>query len=165
MKRILTMFGTMAIASVVFGQAPAPVRLDEVRIVLHRSESALRKALKMPAVKLIPGETRAATRKEIIDEFERVVAVFRPQFRVTPRPFRTVPSAVEKANDAATAQKVNAMARFGLMAPVGPLAVGPQANLSLAQFGDEVGILFSQLSYLTHQPDPRWTPNIQRLDG
>jgi len=146
-------------------QAPAPVRLDEVRIVLHRSESALRKVLGMPSVKLVPGEKRTATRKEIIAEFQRVTDVFRPRFRMTPRPYRTRPSAVEKANDAATAKTVQGLARFGLMAPVGPLAVGPADHLTLAQFGDEVGILFSQLTFLTHQPDPRWTPNIQRLDG
>lgn len=160
-------FVSMLFATVASGgaQTEPPVRHDEMRIVLNRSENSLRKALGLPAQKLVPGEKRSATRKEIIAEFDRIVRDFRPHFRMTPRPMRTVPAAVEKANDAATAKQILDMARRGLIAPVGPLAVGPAESLTLAQFGDEVGILFSQLAFLTHQPDPRWSPNIQRLDG
>lgn len=141
---------------------PAPVRMDEVKIVLFRSESALRKALKMPPTKLVPGAKKTATRKEIIAEFQRVIEEFRPHFRMTPRPQRISASAIEKANDKATSDLIKKLAAGRFIGPVGPLATGPKDSLTLLQFGDEVGLLFSQISFLTHQQNPRWSPSLMR---
>lgn len=129
----------------------------EMSKALGRVQVALSKSSGV-AFKPIPaGSAKPATRKEIVKVLNDMFEAAKPKFVFTPRPYRTVDEPVLKANDPATAKTIKKLARFGAMAPVGPLAVGPKDGLTPEQFGDAVGMVVLQIAALTHTPSPKWT--------
>lgn len=160
MKRV---FAVVALLLSAFASAAVPVRHDEVIRAINTVENAMRRSLGMPQIKPAAGQKRAATRREVLAEIDRLFVVFKPQFRVTPRPYRTNFSAIEKAWKGDDAAVVKKLVRWGMIAPVGPLATGTGPNMDLRHFGDALGYAFLQIANLTNQPDPRWSPDLMPI--
>lgn len=141
----------------------SPVTLDEVRASFARLEAVLvkRHKVSIPATKL-PAGSSPATRAQIVGEIVRLFDALRPKFRFTPRPPRTYDAVIDARNDPALAKDLNRLIRFGMVAPVGPLATGPGPNLTPQQLGDALGFAFVQMGGMLHQPDPKWSPDISK---
>lgn len=129
----------------------------EMSKALGRVQVALTKSSGVTFKPVPEGTAKAATRKEIIKVLNDMFEAARPKFVITPRPYRTDDAPVVKANDAETAKTIKKLARYGAMAPVGPLAIGPKDGLTPEQFGDAVGMVVVQIAALTHTPSPKWT--------
>ena len=139
-----------------------PVTVAEANVVFDKVDAAIRKTLKMPVSKpTTGGESRAVTRQEVLAKLDALFEAYKPKFAYTPRPFRTEMAAVaEKNQDKATIDRIQKLARWGCIAPVGPLAVGPTDTLTMSQFGDALGYFMSQIAALTYYADPKWVPNL-----
>ena len=139
-----------------------PVTVAEANAVFDKVDAAIRKTLKMPSAKATAvGESKAVTRQEVLAKLDALFEAYKPKFAYTPRPFRTEMAAVaEKNQDKATIDRIQKLARWGCIAPVGPLAVGPTDTLTMSQFGDALGYFMSQIAALTYYADPKWVPNL-----
>lgn len=145
-------------------QAPsAPVTRDEVRATLTKIEGPLQRRLKVqfPKSTLAPG-VQPATRTEIVKEFMRLWKEAEKVFRFTPRPYEVYPEVLAQHNKGQMITDLTYLIRRGAVAPVGPLAWGPNQTISPREFGDALAMLTHQLSALAHDPSPKFTPNLQR---
>ena len=141
----------------------AQVTVGEANAVLDKVDAAVRKVLKMaPAEPATDKSKQPVTRAQVIAKLDALFESYRPSFQYTPRPFRTAPEVAAKFNpDPAVRAKIEKLARWGCIGPVGPLVTGPGETLSTAQFGEAVGYFISQVAALTYFADPKWVPTLQ----
>lgn len=150
----------VAVASMAWAE-DKPVSAKAAYRVMARHEAALAKLVKPVTPVAANGGDGPLSRTALILELERVFEQARPEFRWTPTYYRLVESAVTKSNpDPKVQAAVRKMARFGCIAPVGPLVVGPGDTLTPKQFGEALSLFTIRIAHLTHQPDPKWTPNL-----
>ncbi|MCH8978337.1 MAG: hypothetical protein IH945_03735 [Armatimonadetes bacterium] len=160
----------IALAAVCIGSSAfaqdAPVTVAEANAVFAKIDAAVRDVMKMkPADKGPVGEDRPITRAEVVQRMESIFQSMRPKFQFTPRPFRREPGVIKRFNaDPKTQEKMEMLVRWGFLAPVGPLVVGPADSVSIAVFGDAVGYYLSQMAAMTYFADPNWVPALQHVD-
>lgn len=140
----------------------SPVTRAEADAVLNKVDAAIRTVLKMKATAPKNSKDDAPiTRAEVVARLDAMFEAYRPHVQYTPRPFRTDTAVIARANKgAATRKSMEKLSRWGCIAPVGPLVVGPGNALTTAQFGDAVGFFMSQIAALTYFADPKWVPNL-----
>ncbi len=169
-KRWTLPLAACIIASTAMAQTDSPKLADpvteaEAMGVILKVEDVMGKVLgvKAPPRSLRPwSKTKAMSRAAIIDEFDRLFALAKPQFKYTQDP-QTFDKAQLKA-PAPQLAKLEKLIAFGLVAPVGPLATGPGDTLKLREFGDAIGYLISSVASLTHTPSSRWSPYLVAMD-
>lgn len=105
------------------------------------------------------------TRDEVTQAFADLFEHFKPSFRVTPRPLKPDEKALSSRNSAPTAATLRKLIKWGFVAPVGPLVVGPGKYLNSDQIGDALGYFYLQVAVLTKKALPKWTPAINPEDG
>lgn len=105
------------------------------------------------------------TRAEVSKSLSDLMTHYKPQFRVTPRPAWIDKKALTSNNDPETAKLLEPLVKWGFVAPVGPLVVGPGKNLTSQQTGDALGYFYLQISVLTKKALPKWTPSINPEDA
>ncbi|MCH8979859.1 MAG: hypothetical protein IH945_11550 [Armatimonadetes bacterium] len=144
-----------------------PVTVAEANAVFAKIDDAVRDVLKMKKAEKGPaGENRPITRAEVVARMEQIFRSVRPKFQFTPRPFRTELGVIKRFNaDPKTQEEMEKLVRWGFLAPVGPLVVGPGDSLSIPVFGDAVGYFLSQLAAMTYFADPDWVPQLQPMGG
>lgn len=162
MKRALTSLVALCLGHFVLAQA-APVTVGEANAVFDKVDTSVRKVLKMaPALPSTDKSKQPVTRARVIEKLDALFESYRPYFQYTPRPFRTEPRIAAKFNpDPALRAKIEKLARWGCIGPVGPLVTGPGDTLTTAQFGEALGYFMSQIGALTYFADPAWVPNLQ----
>lgn len=144
--------------------AVSPVSRDEVRASLTRLRKTLegRTTIKFRPF-LLPAGTAPATRAEIAFELNSMFTSLEPVIRWTRRPPRSYDAILKERNkDPRALSVMQRLVRFGLAGPVGPLVVGPKDSLTPRQLGDALGFAFAQFAAMLHQPDPKWTPDLQK---
>lgn len=144
----------------------APVTRSEAAAVFSRARKAIisaRVASISPKSSIAAG-TQAVTREEVILEMSKIFQASKKSVKFVPKPAR-YDASVLKVGGAASRTALTSLVSWGFVAPVGPLAVGPKPNLSVAQFGDAVGFFLARMSDVTHMPSPRWSPNLMPNDG
>ena len=156
----------VCLASFAHAQAP-PVTVAEANAVFAKIEGAVRDVLKMKEAEKRPvGEKRPITRAEVVRRMDEIFLSVKPKFQFTPRPFRTEEAVIKRFNDDPVTQaRMKKLVRWGFLAPVGPLVVGPGESLTIAAFGDAVGYFLSQMAAMTYFADPNWVPALQPKDG
>ncbi len=162
MKRFLAT-GTLVVLAApgVIGQSePLVTRVDFIASVTEL-DSAMSKLLKLPAYQSSLESDGDLSRNEMIAELNRMLDHYRPAFRVTPRPYREYPNVFDQYNpEGETRTIIRKLNRWGVIAPVGPIVTNAGPGLTAHEVGDGLGYFYSQISYLSHQPDPRWTPAL-----
>ncbi|MCH7946112.1 MAG: hypothetical protein IIC73_08895 [Armatimonadetes bacterium] len=162
---------SLAVAAVCLGTSAyaqaAPVTVAEANTVFAKIDDAVREVLKMKKAEKGPiGQNRPVTRAEVVAQMERIFKSVRPKFQFTPRPFRTEVGVIKRFNaDPKTQERMEKLVRWGFLAPVGPLVVGPGDSLSIPAFGDAVGYFLSQMAAMTYFADPDWVPELPPFDG
>lgn len=106
---------------------------------------------------------RPATRSEIVAEMDRIFLAAQSGFFYTPAAVKH--DASKFKIDAAQKAALDRLVNRGFVARIGPLAVGPQAGLTVKQFGDALGFFMARASQLSHLPSARWTPMLQGPNG
>lgn len=141
----------------------APVTKREFTLIFSEVEAAMNRGLKLaiPERKAV-ADKAAMSRSAMLKEFEQLLEQAKPKFTMTPRPYRFDEELIKKHNKGEDARRVMRMARLGLIAPAGPLSIGPDAGLTPAQFGDALGMFVSQIAALSHHPNPLWTPGMMK---
>ena len=144
-----------------------PVTVAEANAVFAKIEGAVRDVLKMEKAEKRPvGEKRPITRAEVVRRMDEIFQSVKPKFQFTPRPFRTEEAVINRFNDDPITQAhMKKLVRWGFLAPVGPLVVGPGDSLTIAAFGDAVGYFLSQMAAMTYFADPNWVPALQPSGG
>jgi len=143
-------------------QVPSkPASRADFESAVVQLDAAMSKRLKIKQIAPVkPGEG-TVTRKEVAARLIALMKHYQPKFRVTPRPFDVYPEVIDQFNkDATLRTDLRALSRWGLIGPVGPLVSNPSENMSEEQVGDSLGYFYAHIAYLTHQPDPRWTPAL-----
>lgn len=153
------------LANLAHAQA-TPVTVAEANAVFAKIEGAVRDVLKMEKAEKGPvGEDRPITRAEVVQRMDKIFQSVKPKFQFTPRPFRTEEAVIKRFNDDPKTQALmKNLVRWGFVAPVGPLVVGPDDSLMIPAFGDAVGYFLSQLAAMTYFADPNWVPALQPMD-
>lgn len=111
--------------------------------------------------------TQFSTRDGVMSRREFVAILFdldkkySAKYRVTSRPFDTYPDVVAQFNKGVTVDQLINLSRWGMIAPVGPIVVNPGDRMSNEEVGDALGYFFSRVAVYSHQPDPKWTPELQ----
>ncbi|MCW5939660.1 MAG: hypothetical protein KF884_00955 [Fimbriimonadaceae bacterium] len=116
----------------------------------------------VPAARPYDRGEEPVTRSEVIAHLSRLKGQFSPKFRFTPYGNRVNLAVIDERNPEADRPALKSLVSFGLVAPVGPLAVGPEPTLTVSQAGTALGHFFSQVAALTTEPDPRFTPRMMR---
>lgn len=143
----------------------APVTREEALQAFFRYERALDQVLGLPEPKVPPRQgNQTFTRQDFLREADRLFRKYKPHFKVTPRPQRVNAAALQQGLPQELRAPARIMVRWGAIAPVGQVVVGPQDSFTVAQFGDALGFLFTRLIGLTHMPDQRWTPWLRHED-
>lgn len=137
----------------------APVTRAEALQAFFRYERALDLTLGLPEPKApAPGGSQSFTRQDFLREADRLFRKYKPHFKVTPRPVRPNAAALQQGLPEELRGTARTMVRWGAVAPVGLVVVGPQDTFTVPQFGDALGFFFTRVVGLTHMPDQRWTP-------
>ncbi|QYK53412.1 MAG: hypothetical protein KF824_00640 [Fimbriimonadaceae bacterium] len=124
-------------------------------------DAAMSKRLKIKPIATVKPAQGNITRKEVAARLIALMKHYQSSFRVTPRPFDVYPEVIDKYNkDATLRADLLTLSRWGLIGPVGPLVSNPSENISEEEVGDALGYFYTQITYLSHQPDPRWTPAL-----
>lgn len=143
-----------------------PVTQGEVRGTLLQTEKHFRTVLKMPPPKpsgKMLGDGAPTSRTFIIERFDAMVEMFRPKFKIRPRPLRFDEKRLAKLPDRVR-KKLVALIRGGFIAPLGPLATAKDESVSLSDYGDALGFLITRLAEVTHMPSPKFSPYLQPPD-
>jgi hypothetical protein len=119
-------------------------------------------AMPVPAARPYDRGDEPVTRSEVIAHLSRLKGQFSPRFRFTPFGNRVNLAVIEERNPEADRPALKDLVSFGLVAPVGPLVVGPERTLTVGQAGTALGHFFSQIAALAAEPDPRFTPRMMR---
>lgn len=143
--------------------ASAPVTRDEVKAALAKIEGPLQRRIKVQFPKSALGTgSQAVTRKEVVGEFMRIWKASEKVFRFTPRPYEIYPEVLTQHNKGQMVTDLTYLIKRGAVAPVGPLAWGPKDSLTPREFGDALAMVVHQITALSHDPSPKFTPNLQR---
>ncbi len=169
-KRWTVALATCIIASNAMAQSDSPKLADPVTEaegmgVILKVEDVMGKVLgvKPPARSLRPwNKTKAMTRAAMIDEFDKLFALAKPQFKYTQDP-QTFDKSLLKA-PAPQLVKLEKLIAAGVVAPLGPLATGPGDTMKLREFGDAIGYFITSIASLTHTPSSRWSPYLVAMD-
>lgn len=145
-------------------KAPAPLRQGDMWAAFAKYEAGLAKIVGAPKPAMAKMSDAPATRAEILAEMDRVFNECKPKFRFTPRPLKVYQESIDKHNaDPKVRQTMTKLVRWGCVSTVGPLVTGPGDGLDTKQFGDALGFFILRMIELTHQPDPKWTPDLQGI--
>lgn len=86
----------------------------------------------------------------------------RESFKFIPRLRRVEKKLLATGLDAIAYSQLTEMMQFGFIAAGSSLASKRQDEFSIEEFGVSVGIFLSRLADLTHTPDRKWSPYLQR---
>jgi len=141
--------------------SPEPVTKTEASKVLLQVDQAIVKV--MPRLKAAPVHLSGAnpvTREEVVDQFDKIFQMAKPEFKFTPRKVTYDPNLLT-IKDKATRMKLEKLIAWGCVDKVGMLATSPKDTLGVLDFGDAVGLMTSRVAELTHMPDPKFSPDLQ----
>ncbi|MBX3110821.1 MAG: hypothetical protein KF857_02335 [Fimbriimonadaceae bacterium] len=169
MRRNLAVVVALALPIGLLAQTPRPsppLREGDMWAAFSKYETGLAKIVGAPTPASTRLSNKVATRAQVLAEMERVFAECKPKFRFTPRPLKVYQDSIDKYNtDPKVRQSLAKMVRWGCVATVGPLVTGPGEGMTAREFGDALGFFMLRMIELTHQPDPKWTPKLQSIDG
>lgn len=147
--------------------ANKPVTRAQFFFVVDKMRAATDKVLGLPARSGGKPDRPDAllTRSEVIEAFSDLFKAYRSKFLSTPRPLKVDKKALTQRNAAAVQPQLELLVKWGFVAQVGPLVVGPGDSLTAEQAGDALGFFWNQLTLLTTQVDPRWSPRLEPQGG
>lgn len=145
-------------------KAPQPLREGDMYAAFAKYEAGLSKIVGAPKPVAVKLSDAPATRAQVLAEMERVFAECKPKFRMTPRPLKVYQDSIDKHNsDPKVRASLSKMVKWGCVSTVGPLVTGPGEGMTAREFGDALGFFMLRMIELTHQPDPKWTPDLQAI--
>lgn len=105
------------------------------------------------------------TRSEVILLFAELLDAYKPSFQSVPRPSRIDKAAIQQRNEPGVQAKLETLVKWGFVAPVGQLVVGPGKTLTADQAGDAIGFFWNQVTFLVTKVDPKWSPRLEPQGG
>ncbi len=168
--RLHTFFLLAVVSATSGAQAPTPapsvLKQSDMWAAFAKYESGLSNIVGAPKATTEHGADAVATRAMVIAEMDRVFDECKPKFRLTPRPLKVYQDSIDKHNpDPKVRAILTKLVQWGCVATVGPLVTGPGEGMDNKQFGDALGFFMLRIIQLTHQPDPKWSPDLQSIGG
>lgn len=164
MKKIVLTGAMLLVCLAATGQQATtsqPASKADFASAIRTLDSAMSKRLTIKPLASTSAATGQVTRKEVAAKLIELMKHYQPKFRVTPRPFDVYPEVIDQFNkDATIRTDLRILSRWGLIGPVGPLVSNKSDAIGEEELGDSLGFFYAHIAYLTHQPDPRWTPNL-----
>jgi hypothetical protein len=140
----------------------SPVTQSEASAVFVRARNVINVAriAKIPTKTKLGSSNQLITRDMVILEMARLLKESEPAIKLVPRPV-VFNATLLKAGSPGSKSALLKLVKWGFVAPVGPLATGPTANLTPREFGDAVGFFLARLTDVTHMPSIKWSPYLQ----
>lgn len=141
--------------------SPQPVTKDEANLIFAKVNEAIVRAIPdlKPAATHLAGSA-PVTREEVVDQFDRIFRMAKPEFKFTPKKVTYDPK-ILTIKDKATRVKLQNLIAWGCIDRVGILATARKNTMGVLEFGDAIGLLTARVAELTHMPDPRFSPELQ----
>lgn len=162
MKRVSTAF---LLAAVTISLATEePVTGTEALAVFREIDRIAVKVLNAKESTKFAGEPTdsPASRSLIVQNMYSLFYHHRESFKFIPRLRRVEKKLIAPGIEPITLAQLAEMMQFGFIAPGSSLASKKQDQFSIEEFGEAVGIFLSRLADLTHTPDRKWSPYLQR---
>lgn len=144
-------------------QASSPVRVSEVNTTLLKYERVIRKVLGLPGASAPApsNDQKAATRGQILNGLNRLFEMSKPEFKITPRDTKYDGNLISLPRGSSSRAIAEKLIKWGFVGKVSPLATSKSDTLSLAEFGDTMGLFLSRVADLTHTPNTKFSPYLQ----
>lgn len=144
-------------------QATSPVRVSEVNATFLKYEKIIRKVLELPGSSAPSPSTdsKPATRAQILNGLNRLFEMAKPEFKITPRDTKYDASLIVVPRGNASRPVLEKLIKWGCVGKVSPLATSKNDNLTLAEFGDAMGLFLARVADLTHTPNTKFSPYLQ----
>lgn len=140
----------------------APVTQAEASAVFTRARNVINIAriAKLATKSQLASSNQLVTRDMVIMEMAKMLKESEPAIKLVPRPV-VFDAKLLKAGSPGSKTALLKLVKWGFVAPVGPLATGPTANMTPREFGDAVGFFLARLTDVTHMPSIKWSPYLQ----
>lgn len=144
-------------------QSSTPVRASEVDFTINKYERVIRKVLGLPGSNsaIMSKDTKPATRAQILNGFNRLFEMAKPEFKMTPRESKYDASLFVVPKGLQNKGVIEKLVKWGFIGKVSPLATSKTDSLTLAEFGDAMGFFLMRVADLTHTPSAKWSPYLQ----
>lgn len=175
MKKIALclLLGTLAVSS--FAQresqarrnlnshATSAVRVSEANATFIKYERIIRKVLGMPGTTAPTPlkDQKPATRVQILNGMNRLFEMTKPEFKMTPRDTKYDANLIAIPRGNPNRAVLEKLIKWGFVGKVSPLATGKTDGLTLAEFGDAMGLFLTRIADLTHTPNTKFSPYLQ----
>lgn len=135
------------------------VTSGDFAVAIDRLISAMDGALRIPSRSGLKPTNPGAPldNKVVVSRLKSTFDHYRPYFRGAPRPILVREDSLNQSPQSAR-NDLKLLVKWGFVAPTGPLVLNKK--LSAADLGKILGHFFSQVTFLTHKPDPKWTPRL-----
>lgn len=147
--------------------ATSSVRVSEANATFTKYERVIRKVLGLPGTSApAPSkDTKPATRAQILNGMNRLFEMAKPEFKMTPRDTRYDANQFSIPRGNPSRGVLEKLVKWGFVGKVSPLATSKNDGLSLAEFGDAMGLFLARIADLTHTPSTKFSPYLQGSGG
>lgn len=144
-------------------QAASSVRVSELNATMIKYERIIRKVLGLPgsSAPTISTDQKVATRTQILNGLNRLFEMSKPEFKITPRDTKYDGSVLSIPRGNPSRPVLEKLVKWGFVGKVSPLATAKVDSLTLAEFGDTMGLFLSRVADLTHTPSTKFSPYLR----
>lgn len=152
--------GLVLVAAAV-SYAQAPISDRAAYGVIHQVETSLSASLGIKKPDTVKRKFDGKfERSELIREMDRIFKRSQAGFVLTPRMVKVDHARIGKANSKEDSRILANLIKWGVVAPVGPVAVGPESTLTPRQLGNALGHFSARIAQLATRPRPDYTPSL-----
>jgi hypothetical protein len=136
-----------------------PVTEAEAAAAFARFEKVAQTVLKiqMQGPSLLASSPKLVSRERVVAAMGRIFDSSRRAFRYTPRRMKVDRAKIGLKQNRALGEKLVA---WGFIARVSPIVAGPRDTVTIAEFGDALGLFAARLAELSHTPSMKWSPYL-----
>lgn len=159
--RVWVGIASFCLASAVMAQTAAPVTVSEADTAMRRAYGHLQSVLRLPAPKFQPSNSKATlSRSAAVQRFFAMYEYIRPRVQSRVKPMDVDAKRITAGLDPQRQQQLRTLISFGLVPMDSPLVTGKPSQFSTREFGTMLGRFLNQAMDITHQQDPRFSPEL-----
>lgn len=164
LKKSVLLGGLMCVALLITGSQATSQSGDEAvssavaAEAVKRVHLALTRATGAPASTLeLTATSEPVTGEQLTEMLYQVMGTLDGQLKYKPQPEPFDPRIEELFTSSDSRSRFARLNEWGLVAPVGPIAIKQKQPMTTVEVGDALGLFYTQMAEYTSMPDPRHT--------